>query len=404
MNNSQQISIYAHIPYCRNRCSYCDFVTFEDGSTLDSKEYIKVLSQEIKSQSQFFKDCSVKTIYFGGGTPSLIPTQQIVSALQTIKDNYVIEDDAEITIEINPGTLSDEKLKTYKNASINRFSLGVQTFNSWFLDKSGRAHSVEDSLIDLKRLQTQSDNFSLDLMFGLPFQNLSDLKIDVFQSLLFKPQHVSLYNLTVPAKHDLAKSRGSEEEQIEMFQWIEKSFLEKGLEKYEISNFAKPGFYSKHNMAYWRGGTVIAFGISAHSYLKPQFLDKDQNLYGTRFWNSSNMKTYLSQATLKKSKTPFNHLKKSQAEILNPFESVTDFFYTRLRTKKGLDFNEMTRLYPKDLCLYATNKFYDLQEKGFLTKQGDVFNLTDKGQILSNQVFLDLAIDRKDFNFLENSL
>ena len=405
---SSDFFIYVHIPYCRSRCTYCDFVTFEENKILPVKEYIKALKKEIRSKSRFFEHSNIQTVYFGGGTPSLIPAEDLVDILEEIKSINPLGKETEITIEVNPGTLNENNMDIYKKSGINRFSLGVQTFNSWFLEKSNRRHSVEDSLNDLQLFHKEKMNFSLDLMFGLPQQNLSDLKIDISQALSFDPPHISLYNLTVPPKHELSKNRPSEEEQKDMFEWIEQKLKPQGLEKYEISNFAKPHLFSKHNVAYWEGKTVLGFGLSAHSYLSVDFkypTRKDQNnLHGIRFWNSSQMPTYLEQASLENLETPFDSLKNNQVEFLTAYESLTDFCYTRLRTKKGLNLKELENLYSQDIFDYTYSKLNDLHDQNWLEKRESSFRLTPKGEILSNQVFLELTFLKKDFKFLNNSL
>lgn len=402
------LSIYIHIPYCQQHCSYCDFVTLKEGDIQETKDYIETLKKEIQNQAYFFSNIPIETIYFGGGTPSLLSASEIKSILDEIQKIGPIQKSAEVTIEVNPGTLPDKKLSEYQQAGINRFSLGVQTFTPWFLKKSGRMHSVEDSLKDLQRLQSQASNFSLDLMFGLPHQNLESLKKDVYQALFFEPQHISLYNLTLPSRHQLNKDRPLEEEQIKMFHWLEETLQKHGLIRYEISNFGKSGFFSRHNQAYWKGKTILALGISAHSYLSPDFLSANgsniDNDYGIRFWNSSHMETYVQQVlqgeqqdkSSLKSPTPFSHLKSNQTEILKPFESLTEFCYIRLRTIEGLSLIEMQALYPAYWCDLASQKIEVLKQKDYLIQDQDTVTLTAKGKILSNQVFLDLTFLSKD--------
>ncbi|MGI9548378.1 MAG: radical SAM family heme chaperone HemW [Bdellovibrionales bacterium] len=397
---SSKFFIYVHIPYCRSRCTYCNFITFENGQTVPVKDYVQFLKKEIQNKARFFKNSVSETVYFGGGTPSLIPSEDLTDILKTIKQHFTLKKDPEITIEVNPGTITEKDLEIYQKEGVNRFSLGVQTFNQWFLEKSRRFHTVEDSLKDLKMFQKHHINYSLDLMFGLPQQTISDLKFDVQQSLLFDPYHISLYNLTIPPGHELSKNRASEIKQKEMFEWIEQYLAGHGLEKYEISNFAKAPYFSRHNLAYWGGETVLGLGISAHSYLSPNFQNiKESNPYGIRFWNSSQMTTYLKQASQNNLSSPFNSLNSKQVEILNCYESLTDFCYTRLRTRKGLCLKELKKLYPKFLYNYTRTKLHHLINQNWLKKRSSLFSLTPKGEILSNQVFLELTFLKKDFKF-----
>lgn len=403
-----KLFLYTHIPYCLSRCSYCDFVTFEKDKILPSSSYIELVSQEIKSQSQFFKNSEVQTCYFGGGTPSLLPASEIAQLLCVFKKHFRFREQPEITLEINPGTLDEQKLTEYQHMGINRFSLGVQTFNEWFLKVSRRFHTAEDSLKTLRLFQKEKLNFSLDLMFGLPKQSLKDLQEDVNRALEFNPPHISLYNLTLASKHPLNKNRATEQEQLEMHLWLEEKLKAHGLIKYEISNFAKQGLTSQHNQAYWKGQSVLGLGLSAHSYLKPCFLEGFQNAtaspYGIRFWNASQMETYIKQISLLNSKTPFDHLNSSQKEFLKDYEALTDFCYTRLRTKEGLCEKELKALYPQYLCELVLVKLKNLLKKSWLEQAASSFRLTQEGEILSNQVFLELTFSQKDFHFSKNAL
>ena len=389
--------LYVHIPYCKQKCSYCDFITFEKNKILPSRDYVSVLKKEIKSQSKFFKKNLVQTLYFGGGTPSLIPAQEIGEIISEMKKHFHFDLQPEITIEINPGTLGENKLEEYQKYGVNRFSLGVQTFTPWFLKKSGRLHTVEDSVKDLKLLQKNKLNFSLDLMFGFPHQTLASLKEDVHQALSFDPSHVSIYNLTIPKNHELSLNRPQETTQIKMFQIIEEELKKGGLNKYEISNFAKKNRTSKHNSAYWEGKLVLGLGVGAHSYLPSSFTQN--NKYGLRFWNSYQLKNYISQRTKSQQKLPFENLPEKQVENLKAHEALTDFCHTRLRRKKGLLLKELQALFHSSLSNKVESRLLNLKKENWLEETSGSFSLTPQGELLSNQIFLGLTFSQKDLSF-----
>ena len=338
--------MYIHIPYCKQKCSYCSFVTFRKGEVIPSKDYVKYLKLEIQKEAPFFKDFSVETIYFGGGTPGLIPSSEISDVLNSLYKNFSLAPSPEITIEMNPGMLNSNTLSHYLESGINRFSLGVQTFKEDFLKKSGRLHSQKDSLHDLKLLSEKNLNYSLDLLFGIPDQNLKSLKSDVKKALEFHPPHLSAYNLTIPKTHELSKGRASEREQAQMFFLLEDMLSSSGLHSYEISNFARKDHESRHNLAYWSQKPVLGLGVSAHSYLPPP-----NTPFGVRFWNASKMKSYLAQTKDPSRKTSFPPEFKSRFEILKPQEALTDFCYTRLRKREGLFVQETPKLFSLNLFL-----------------------------------------------------
>ena len=397
----KELFIYVHIPYCLRRCSYCDFVLYEKGKGGDSKDYVALVRQEIKNKQSFFKNFQVKTVYFGGGTPSFIPADEIVSILKELRAYFAFDEAPEITIEVNPGNLTKEKLSLYQDSHINRYSLGIQTFDEKFLKKSGRSHSVRDSVKDLLFFQTEKLNFSLDLMFGLPEQSLKDLKEDVQTALSFTPPHISLYNLTVPAQHSLARNRASQTEQSRMFQWIEKALLKQGIRKYEISNFSLKDHESRHNLAYWEGKDVLGFGLSSHSYLKTlPGVHSMKTPYGVRFWNSSHLKAYKTQVQeMVCQKSPLDNLPENQKEFLKAHEALTDFCHTRLRKREGLSLRECLSLFPLRVSEKLLPRLLKLKKQEYLESRDNRFYLTGKGEILSNPVFLQLTFLEKDLSF-----
>jgi oxygen-independent coproporphyrinogen-3 oxidase len=199
---------YVHIPYCLQRCRYCDFTTFEFSEIMPPEKYLQILLREIRKRSSLFEPTKLASLYFGGGTPSLIPAPFILSIISELANcGFEIDSDSEVTIEINPATVNEEKLDFYIKSGINRFSVGAQSFNDDLLKLCGRRHLAEDTRHTLRLLRERSLNYSFDLLFALPSQTLDQLKQDLDEVELFDPPHLSAYCLTVPSGHPMAKNR-----------------------------------------------------------------------------------------------------------------------------------------------------------------------------------------------------
>lgn len=286
---NQEIGIYVHIPFCKQKCLYCDFVSFE-GISAREEEYIKVLKKEILENAEKIENDIVTTIYIGGGTPSYIDSKYIVDILETIKKNYNIKNDVEITIEVNPGTVTKEKLEDYENIGINRLSIGLQSTNNKILKEIGRIHTYEDFLETYQMARRVGfKNINVDLMLALPNQDCKILVDSLQEIIKLSPEHISIYSLILEEGTRLQKlaEQGSitlPEDEIERkMYWMVKKILEKnGYIHYEISNFAKEGYESKHNLNCWNQKQYLGFGLAAHSYYNK-----------TRFSNITNIKQYI---------------------------------------------------------------------------------------------------------------
>ena len=282
----KNIGIYVHIPFCKQKCAYCDFCSFCANDKIVER-YFNFLNSEIKRRA--LADAKVQSIYFGGGTPSSIDERYIVSILDTIKDSFYVDANAEITIECNPCSTSENKLVAYRNAGFNRVSFGVQSFNDEILKMIGRLHNSREAekAINCAKI-VGFRNISCDLMIGLPKQTKEDLifAIDKLNDLGVK--HISSYMLQLEEGTILYDKvqKGelkvlNEDEQVELYESVIDQLNKLGFKQYEVSNFAKESLYSRHNINYWRRGEYLGFGLSAHS-----FIDE------TRFANSNNMKEY----------------------------------------------------------------------------------------------------------------
>lgn len=341
---SEQFGIYIHIPYCIQRCSYCDFATYVQSEILAPAKYVELVKREIPLRKHYFgfNNETVKnlsTLYFGGGTPSLIDSQLIVDLITELnKHGFVTRPDTEITLEINPATVDERKLEHYLSAGVNRFSVGAQTFHDRLLKMVKREHNSKQTLQTLDLLKKYKLNFSFDLLFALPTQTLEELKSDVDTAVEIGSKHISPYCLTVPESHPLSKNRPLDDEQLEMFNIIHQRLTAKNFNRYEISNYSLPGYESRHNQLYWQDQPYWGLGLSAHSYSKT-------TKYGHRFWNPNNINIYETQI-----QQNLSELSAEQIEILNQHQALTDFCHTSLRIAEGISLSQLTEKFDSKIA------------------------------------------------------
>lgn len=288
----KNFGIYIHIPFCRQKCFYCDFTSFR-ADQLDKKiyqHYTDALCQEMALYQELFPDICIDTIYFGGGTPSIMPQEFIQRILTQLQQLFFVKEDAEITLEANPGTVSMQKLTVYKQTGINRLSIGVQAVQDELLQRIGRIHTIEMAEQAVREAHDAGfKNISVDLIYALPGQTLPMLKESIAWALAQSIQHISLYGLQIEdgtvfgRLYDAGKLTLPDEDTAEaMYDFLVNTLPEHGYRRYEISNFALPGCESRHNLRYWHDMPYLGFGAAAHGY------------YGrTRTQNPADLKTYL---------------------------------------------------------------------------------------------------------------
>lgn len=315
--------IYIHIPFCRKACHYCNF--HFSTSLQHAPQVLNAIEKEIQIRSSEATE-EITTIYFGGGTPSLVDIAAIRSILTSIRKYYIIHPNAEITLEANPDDISKEKAKGWKDIGINRFSLGIQSFDDNYLQWMNRAHNASQSFraIDIIR-ETGFENFSIDLIYGTPGQSTAGWKKDIQTAIALNIPHLSCYALTVEEKTPLhylilkgEKEQVNTDEQADRFQLLMELSSPAGYHHYEISNLALPGYESKHNSAYWEGIPYIGIGPSAHSYDGIK-----------RKWNIANNTSYLNGIL---NNTPF-----SEEETLNDNDRFNEYCMTAIRRSKGIE-------------------------------------------------------------------
>ncbi|HEY8271038.1 MAG TPA: radical SAM family heme chaperone HemW [Pseudobdellovibrionaceae bacterium] len=381
--------IYVHIPYCIQRCTYCDFATYEQFKILPPEKYFELLFEEIRQKKGYYPARTIDTLYFGGGTPSLVPSELIVSLIQELaKYGFTTGPQTEITIEINPATVDEKKLATYLSVGVNRFSVGAQTFDDRLLKMVHREHNARQTLDTLALLRRYNINFSFDILFALPSQSVEGLRRDIDIAIEQGAKHLSPYCLTVPEGHPLSKARPIEDDQVAMFEIIAEKLQSRGFHQYEISNFSLPGYESRHNILYWTDEEYWGLGLSAHSYSKSTH-------WGLRYWNLSNINEYEKQILASAGQrfyNPIDHLPKEQFEKLVKHQSLTDFCHTSLRMLEGLSPEKLALKFSKEtaeevlkiLRRLQASQWLEINDKGH-------WSMTKEGILISNQIFTQLT-------------
>lgn len=378
------IGLYVHIPFCIQQCPYCDFST-ELNQTDHHQDYIEHLKKEIALKSNWPADKVVRSLYFGGGTPSLVQPKYILSLIEEFeKYGFHFLNDVEITLEINPGTINEESLGEYIQMGVNRFSVGAQSFNDRILNKIGRKHSSQDTVITLDLLNKHELNYSFDLLFSLPEQSMNDLALDLASLKSFSPKHISTYYLTIPQKHRLNLDRPDEDTELEMFDFIEDQLDSFGFNQYEISNHAQRGFESKHNYHTWLGGQYLGLGMSAHS-----FLEIESEKY--RFWNPATTKAWKNSLNSLQATEKIKALPKERYEKLSTVDQLNDFVHTGLRLKEGFSEDHILNQLQNMQIKQWQESLSLLIEQNYLQKNPKI-SLSKKGKRMLNFVLEKLFI------------
>ena len=375
----EELGIYVHIPFCKRKCSYCDFKSFSNIDEINQKKYVDALIKEIQN-SQNTNKYIVTTIYIGGGTHSFINEAYIKDILQAIYKKWEIKNDVEITIEVNPGTITKEKLEAYKNMGINRLSIGLQSTNNYLLNKIGRIHSYEEFIENyILARKIGFENINIDLMLALPEQNMEDLMQSVKKVINLNPEHISIYSLILEENTELWKKVKNKEENLveddlerEMYWKSKKAFETAGYIHYEISNYAKPGFESKHNKNCWSQKQYLGFGIAAHSYFN-----------GKRFYNVEDLNKYITNIE----KNEFKNNIIIEEENRTKEDIAKEYMMLGLRKIEGVSISEFQRKFELNPLFYFRFEISKLQEMDLIEVDLDNIRLTKKGLDLANIVF-----------------
>ena len=396
MMNKKKLEIYVHIPFCAKKCAYCDFLSFP-GNMRMRREYTDKLLEEIRIQSSFVREYQVDTIFLGGGTPSVLDVTDITAIMGTLKEHYDIAPDAEITIEVNPGTVKMEGLVAYREAGINRVSMGLQSADDTELRYLGRIHTYDEFLKSFQRVRMAGfTNVNVDLISAIPGQNPESWRNTLKKTAMLKPEHISAYSLIVEEGTPFYDRYGGhvemesyemspeerrrlmalpdlpdEDTEREMYYMTRNCLAEQGYERYEISNYARPGFECRHNVGYWTGTGYLGLGLGASSYLE-----------GCRFHNTSDFQSYVSAHL--DDEAEFCQALRQDMEQLSVKSKMEEFMFLGLRLTRGVSVEGFITRFGQSIRNVYGGVIDKLEREGLLEHKNGYYRLTERGLDLSN--------------------
>jgi oxygen-independent coproporphyrinogen-3 oxidase len=372
--------IYLHIPFCKKACHYCDFHFSTSPQYKD--QMLQALSQEIDLRKNYLAGETIETIYFGGGTPSLLSADDLQILIGAITDLYEVSPTAEITLEANPDDLNPQKVREFRQTLINRFSIGIQSFFEEDLKWMNRAHTAREAQSSIKRVQDAGfENITADLIYGFPLLNTPKWEHNIQQLIELQIPHISSYAMTVEPATALSSfiKKGEQKPMDEgqstaQFLFLMDQLIGVGFEHYEISNFAKPGLYSKHNSNYWEGVPYLGIGPSAHSFNGE-----------SRQWNISNNSKYIEQIQLKK--IP------AEIEVLTTENRINEYIMTSLRTSKGMSLQKITERFGSDYSNEVKDGLEPFADKNWINLNDQIVTLTTDGKLFADHIASELFIN-----------
>ena len=391
MMNKPELELYLHIPFCARKCAYCDFLSFAVPERA-YYVYVEKLIEELHSQSRVFGEYQVTSVFIGGGTPSLLPPELMEGLLGVLQGCFTILPEAEITIEANPGTLTMEKLETYLEGGVNRLSIGLQSGDDTELKMLGRIHSYDEFLKSYQRArQAGFTNINVDLMSGLPGQTLLSWRNTLRKIMMLKPEHISAYSLILeegtpfferyasrPNGESPPPLRSAEYEETdrEMYYLTRELLADQGYERYEISNYAKPGYECRHNLGYWTGVEYLGLGLGASSYT-----------HGYRYHNTVDLNEYLSLDLGQPG------IASRDIQELSMEEHMEEFMFLGLRLMQGVSGSEFLSRFGQNMWNVYGTVLEKLTEQGLLAVEAPFIRLTDLGIDVSNMVLSEFLLD-----------
>ena len=379
------LSLYVHIPFCIAKCGYCDFNSYaletllEKGHAAEdwARRYAEALMEETKNRIEEYslEGRKVATVFFGGGTPSLFPAEETRCVLDLLAASFDLKPDCEITLEANPGAAEAERFGALREAGVNRISIGVQTFDDEALKRLDRVHTGDDAERAFRSARAAGfTNVSLDLMFGVPYQTIDMAARDIERALDLGPEHLSAYELTIEpgtafhARQAQGELNGlpDEDTALRMWELRDSTLAEAGYERYEISNFARPGFACRHNLNYWRRGDYLGLGAGAHSLIE-----------GERFWNHARPDVYTRSAS--------NPAAGSE-RVDEPQKAIGEALMLGLRVREGVSLGRIAQECGADPEEAFVELISELESSGLVSRENGRLRLSDKGTLLANQV------------------
>ncbi len=380
MKQYSPISLYIHIPYCASKCHYCDFVSCV-GNETEIKQYLLLLEKEIGMYRNLMKNRPIKTIFFGGGTPSLIPGQEMMWLMKVIRNAFNLMPEAEVSVEANPGQMNQRKLHAYRESGINRISFGLQAIQDPLLNILGRKHNAEAFYQQVTKARQEGFwDINADIIFGIPGQEMEDWLETIQYVTSMELPHLSCYGLTYEEgtrifemmKSGFIDPLGEDLEWL-MFRKTIEILQEKGYVHYEISNYSKPGYQCRHNLTYWKNEEYLALGIAAHGYLN-----------GIRYENVDKAKDY--ESMLKQKIYPV-----FTRERVSDDDWVKETMFLGLRLREGISLKEFKKKHNQS-CLHLFEKeIQELIQQKLVWRDGERIKLTEKGFDLANQVLVCFA-------------
>lgn len=369
--------LYIHIPFCKQACYYCDF--HFSTSTRYRSQMIDAITREVELQKAYLNHEILDTIYFGGGTPSILASTEIEKLINSIHQSFRIKTHPEITLEANPDDLSIGKLKELKSLGINRLSIGIQSFNAKTLKFLNRAHDSVEAIKCIENARLAGfENISIDLIFSIPGQTINELNEDIDQTLALDPEHISVYSLTIEEKTVFGNwnRKGkfiqvTDEDSALQFDLIISKLDKNRYEQYEISNFCRDGNYAKHNTSYWKNINYLGLGPGAHSYNG-----------SNRQFNMSNNHKYM--------KSIEEGIVPAETEFLTKKDLANEYLLTTLRTKWGCDLQKLKNLYSYDLTHSLDSRLSELIRDDLIIKRNDYIFLSRKGKFLADSIIAEL--------------
>ncbi|MGZ8531661.1 MAG: radical SAM family heme chaperone HemW [Candidatus Binatia bacterium] len=383
---SEPFSLYIHIPYCLSKCPYCDFNSHVVAQ-IPETDYTDALLRELElyGEESGWRGRTLQSIFFGGGTPSTFKPTSIGKLLAWVAATFPIANDCEITMEANPGTVDAAHFTGYRDAGVNRISVGVQSFQAKLLKFLGRVHSADEAEKALNIVkQSGFDNFSFDLIYANPGQTLADLEADLDTALEFNPPHLSAYNLTfeegTPFHHEYRAGRMAnldEDVEIAMAELIDAKLGAAGLKRYEISNYSRPWFHSRHNVNYWHSGDYLGLGAGAHSYRR-----NDDGVTGRRWNNEKSPAKYMTQIDDTRQAVV-------EQESIDAHKAAAEFMFLGLRMTEGIRTDVFRQRFGQTAQQYYP-QIDTWIEGDLMVEQGEFLRFTAKGLMLANSIFVHL--------------
>jgi len=381
----KKLGLYLHVPFCMKKCLYCDFLSFADASTGIQNDYMEMLIQEVVSKGKTYGNkYDVDSIFIGGGTPSLINEALIVDLMSAVRANFNVQEDAEITIESNPKTLTKKKLDAYVGAGINRISIGAQSMDDQCLKLLGRIHSAEDFIDNFKLARDAGfDNINIDLMFAIPGQSSEIWKETLNRAIELKPEHISFYSLQIEEGtpyFEMFKTgkldQTVDEVDRDMYHTGIKTLKDAGYLHYEISNAATPGHECRHNLKYWSFDDYLGLGLGAHSFMR-----------NARFSNEKNLESYMEKCRMGQNPEDWHHINTQK-------DSISEYIFTGLRKVEGINLREFEKTFGVSIEEYYKEQWSNINQfirDEHLFMDRDKLMLTEKGIDIANKILVEFV-------------